>query len=84
MAYAEARVILHRLERSWIEMQPSLRLRALSDTLLMRNSLRAADAFQLAAALRWREHVPRGADFVTYDKRLTTAAASEGFTILPA
>jgi hypothetical protein len=47
-------------------------------------SLRAADAFQLAAALEWCEDRPEGEGFVCLDARLRDAAAREGFEVLPA
>jgi predicted nucleic acid-binding protein len=46
--------------------------------------LRAADALQLAAALLWTRDHPGGRDFVCLDERLRTAAAVEGFQVLPA
>ena len=46
--------------------------------------LRAADASQLAAALLWTRERPGGRDFVCLDERLRTAAAIEGFRVLPA
>ncbi len=45
--------------------------------------LRAADALQLAAALLWTRDRPDGRDFVCLDERLRTAAAVEGFQVLP-
>ena len=45
--------------------------------------LRAADALQLAAALLWTRDHPGGRDFVCLDERLRTAAAVEGFQVLP-
>jgi len=51
--------------------------------LLAVHPLQAADALQLAAALLWTRDHPRGRDFVCLDERLRTAAAAEGFQILP-
>jgi uncharacterized protein len=45
--------------------------------------LTAADALQLAAALVWAEHQPRGLGFVCLDDRLREAAYREGFEVLP-
>jgi hypothetical protein len=45
--------------------------------------LRAADAFQLAAALLWCEEDPSRETFVCLDDRLLEAARREGFRILP-
>jgi predicted nucleic acid-binding protein len=49
----------------------------------LRQPLRAADAFQLAAAIIWADGEPEGRNFVSYDKRLRDAARSEGFTVIP-
>ena len=84
LGHARARVRLHRLTRVWTEMQPVLGLRALAETFLYRHPLSTADAYQLAAAFRWRSGDPRGADFVCLDGRLRDAAEAEGFSILPA
>ena len=46
-------------------------------------SLRAAAAFQLAAALAWCEGQPRGERFLSLDDRLSEAARREGFTVPP-
>jgi hypothetical protein len=45
--------------------------------------LRAADAFQLGAALAWCKGTASGRIFVCLDDRLRTAAQAEGFTVLP-
>jgi len=82
--HAHSRVRLHHLEGSWTEIQPVTKVRALAETLLQRNPLiRTADAFQLAAAMRWRGGTPEGAGFVCLDWRLRGAAEDEGFSILP-
>ena len=47
------------------------------------HSLRAAVAFQLAAALAWCEGQPRGERFLSLDDRLSAAARREGFAVLP-
>ena len=51
--------------------------------LVATHPLRAADAFQLAAALIWCEEQPAGETFVCLDDRLRDAARREGFTLLP-
>jgi hypothetical protein len=51
---------------------------------LTRHSLRAADAFQLGAALTWCKGAAGGRVFVCLDDRLREAAQREGFTVLPA
>lgn len=84
LEYAQVRVRLHQLETAWTEMQPVSKVRALAETLLHRHFLlRTADAFQLAAAMRWRGGNLRGADFVCLDGRLRDAAMDEGFTLHP-
>jgi hypothetical protein len=50
----------------------------------LRHPLRAADALQLGAALRWAENNPRGHRFHTLDSRLTDAARREGFDLVDA
>ena len=52
--------------------------------LLAVHPLRAADAFQLAAALLWARDSPGGKEFVCLDERLRTAAILEGFQTAPA
>jgi predicted nucleic acid-binding protein len=47
--------------------------------LVDRYDLRAADSFQLAAALEWCEDVPQGRVFLTADQRLREAARFSGF-----
>lgn len=45
--------------------------------------LKAADALQLAAALRWCEVDTDDRRFVCLDNRLRRAAEDEGFDVLP-
>jgi predicted nucleic acid-binding protein len=72
-----------RLADSWSVIQPSDALRAksaqLSAQLVDRYDLRAADSFQLAAALEWCENAPQGRVFLTADQRLREAALLSGF-----
>jgi hypothetical protein len=44
-----------------------------------RYDLRAADSFQLAAALEWCENAPQGRVFLTTDQKLREAALLNGF-----
>ena len=83
LAQAQARVRLYRLSQSWTEVQPTLRLRALAETLLERHPLRTADAYQLAAALEWVGGSSQGEEFVYFDRRLRSAAQAVGFDVLP-
>jgi len=50
--------------------------------LLRIHPLRAADAFQLAAALVACEERPAGFSFLTGDERLGEAAENEGFALV--
>lgn len=76
--------VLAVLAAAWSEIQPSDALRARAERLLGVHPVRAADAFQLAAALLWTQGETRGQHFVSFDSRLRAAAAGEGFSILPA
>lgn len=49
--------------------------------LLRLHALRAADALQLGAALLWARGSPAGKILHTFDERLATAAAREGFRV---
>jgi hypothetical protein len=51
--------------------------------LLAVHFLRAADAFQLAAALVWAEEKPQGLEIVCLDPNIREAALKEGFEVLP-
>src|ERR1039457_4944361 len=77
--WARARKLANRLADSWSVIQPSDGLRAKSTQLVDRYDLRAADSFQLAAALEWCEDDPQGRIFLTADRRLRDAAWSSGF-----
>jgi predicted nucleic acid-binding protein len=79
----QAREVLDTLANAWIEIQPTGNLRATGERALAVHSLRAADAFQLAAALQWCRGQTAGMSLVCFDDRLRTAAHNEGFTILP-
>ena len=72
---------LRHLAATWIEIEPSERLRRRAWRLLAVHVLRAADALQLAAALVAAEEDPPALDFVSGDHRLSEAAAREGFTV---
>ena len=79
----QARHLLDLLTDTWSEIQPSDLLRAIADRLLAAHSLRAADAFQLAAALQWCQRRTTDKELVTFDIRMREAGRKEGFTILP-
>lgn len=83
-ALAQALRRLDTLRRSWAEMIPNERIRAMAEQLPERYDLRASDAFQLAAALAWCSGRPRGRPFITIDRRLAAAASGIGFHSLVA
>lgn len=69
----ESRLALASLALSWKEVRPSDSIRDRAELLLEAYELRAADAFQLAAALEWCEGKPTGSGFVSLDRRLREA-----------
>ena len=71
------------LARRADEISPTRHLRDLAARLVSIHPLRAADAFQLAAALVWTEEHPSDSGFVCLDARLCEAANREGFRVLP-
>ena len=81
-AMTAAMARLDALGLAWHEVQPSGRVRQLSIRLLRTHALRAADAFQLAAALVAGEDQPTTLPFVTLDARLAEAAGREGFRVV--
>jgi predicted nucleic acid-binding protein len=83
VGHRAARTVLAALAESWVEIQPSEAIRVTTERLLAVHTLRAADAFQLAAALAWCRSRPAGQSMVTLDSRLRSAAGREGFDILP-
>lgn len=78
---SRARKLAKRLADLWSMIQPSDAVRAQSVQLLDRYDLRAADSFQLAAALEWCEDAPHGRVFLTADRRLREAARASGFEV---
>ena len=81
--YRAARRVLAALAETWVELLPSEAVRATAERLLAVHALRAADAFQLGAALAWCAGRPPGHSIVTLDSRLRDAASREGFDALP-
>ena len=71
------------LAAEWSEVLPSEPLRQRSERLLTVHPLRAADAFQLAAALLWSRGETTNHVVVSFDERLREAARREGFGIVP-
>jgi len=81
----ELRQSLARLEylrTRWSEIQPTEEARRHAERLLAVHRLRAADAFQLAAALVWCENRTRGRVFIGSDSSLSDSAEAEGFTVI--
>lgn len=74
-----ARRHLDQLSAHWTEVNPTTEVRARAIRLLRVHPLRAADAFQLAAALIFCREQPQHLPFLTADQRLRTAADLEGF-----
>ena len=66
----------------WLEIPPTERLRDDAGRLVRIHDLRAADAFQLAAARAASDDHPETLPFVTLDDRLALAARREGFPVL--
>lgn len=69
------------LSAHWTEVAPTNEVRARAIRLLRVHALRAADAFQLAAALIFCREKPESMAFLTADQRLGEAARSEGFLV---
>jgi hypothetical protein len=69
--------------RALIEVQPTEAVRARALRILSVHALRAAAAFELAAALIWCQERTQGVSFVSIDEPLRLAAALEGFRVLP-
>ena len=77
--WSKATHLAKNLSGLWSVIQPSDSLRATSMQLVDRYDLRAADSFQLAAALEWCEYAPQGRVFLTADQKLRDAALLSGF-----
>jgi predicted nucleic acid-binding protein len=80
---ATAVKLLDQLRRSWDEILPTQAVRVIAESLPDDYSLRAGDAWQLAAALVWCRERPRRRPFVCLDQRLAKAASDMGFTVHP-
>ncbi len=78
-----ARRALDALSQEWSEVLPSSAVRQRAERLLAVHPLRAADAFQLAAALLWSRGQTGLHALVCLDERLRDAARREGFQVLP-
>jgi hypothetical protein len=78
-----ARRALALLAAEWSEILPTEAVRDRAERLLGVHPLRAADAFQLAAALVWSRGETGSHAVVSYDARFRSAASGEGFVVLP-
>jgi predicted nucleic acid-binding protein len=72
---------LNSMQLDWVEAPPTDDIRLQAERLLAAHPLRAADAFQLAAALDVAKGGPVA--FVSLDDKLCDAARAEGFAIEP-
>jgi predicted nucleic acid-binding protein len=81
-ALSQALMRLDALAAAWQEVEPSPRIRQSAIRMLRVHPLRAADAFQLAAALAASEENPAALPVVTYDDRLGESAEREGFVVI--
>jgi uncharacterized protein len=79
---AAALAELDTLSKTWHEVEPTAAVRRQARRLLRTHDVRAADAFQLAAALQAAEGDPSTLEFVGRDVRLNDAARREGLQIL--
>lgn len=80
--WAQARSTASVFTEAWMVVSPSNEVRAKAQQIVERYDLRAADSFQLAAALEWCGDVPQGRKFLTADARLFQAALLSGFEAL--
>jgi uncharacterized protein len=78
-AERRARRVLLALAAEWSEVLPGDAVRERAERLLGVHLLRAADAFQLAAALVWSRGETSACTIVSFDERLRAAAEREGF-----
>jgi predicted nucleic acid-binding protein len=75
----KAKALARKVALSWSVVQPSEKLLLRAVQLVDVYDLRAADAFQLAAALEWCEGEPCGRMFLAADRRLRDSALLCGF-----
>ena len=77
--FANAHLRLDKLRTQLQEIEPSDSLREFAEELPASYGLRAADAFQLAAASTWTMHRPADRPFISADQKLLDAARRMGF-----
>jgi uncharacterized protein len=73
---------LRRIGSEWLEVEPSTILRQEACRLLLAHPLRAAHAFQLAAALNLANEIGDRVEMVCFDERLVEAARFEQVPII--
>ena len=73
---------VHEAASMWIEISDGAAARFHAERIIMKHSLRAADALQLGAALVAADGEPQSLELVTLDRRLAEAARHEGFLVL--
>jgi predicted nucleic acid-binding protein len=71
------------LRQEWREMMPSDKVRSFAEKLPDAYGLRALDSLQLAAALVWCNEKTKNRMFVCDDSKLSVAAQTVGFTVIP-
>ena len=71
------------LRQEWHELMPGDKARNLAEGLPDAYGLRALDSFQLAAALVWCNEKPKNRVFVCDDSKLSIAAQTVGFNVVP-
>jgi predicted nucleic acid-binding protein len=71
--------VLAAFRQGWRDVLPSDVVRESAERMVRTHPLRAADAFQLAAALVASDFRPGTLAFVSQDQRLVAAARREGF-----
>ena len=81
----QSRAALEKWERLYLRasrISPSETVLNIAASLTAEHSIRALDAFQLAAALVWCNERPRSRPFICADKRLSVAAKDAGFHVI--
>src|SRR5262245_6779474 len=73
---------LREFEAEWVEVEPSSAVRDSACRLLRAHPLRAADALQLAAALRLSDELGEPVQIVCFDDRLADAARAERLRVI--
>jgi predicted nucleic acid-binding protein len=73
---------LSHIESQWLEVEPSVAVRDEACRLLRAHPLRAADALQLAAALRLSDEIGDRVAMICFDARLADAARLEQLPIV--